>query len=69
VDPMAEGCQTPRPPLDMPMSRTSWIDSDYTDEAARPIVSVESLLGVQCSRKDRPVMASRWEKAMEPSVC
>ncbi|KDQ55163.1 hypothetical protein JAAARDRAFT_37689 [Jaapia argillacea MUCL 33604] len=29
-------CETPRPPLDMPMLRRSWIDSDYTNESVSP---------------------------------
>lgn len=32
-------CQTQRPPLDMPLSRKSWIDFEHTDTAANPKVS------------------------------
>ncbi|THH18526.1 hypothetical protein EW146_g2475 [Bondarzewia mesenterica] len=31
-------CLTLRPPLDMPLSRRSWIDKDYTNESATPKV-------------------------------
>ncbi|KAA1470647.1 phospholipid/diacylglycerol acyltransferase [Dentipellis sp. KUC8613] len=34
--PGGEDCETPRPPLDMPFSRTSWIDSEFTDETITP---------------------------------
>ncbi|KAJ8696245.1 phospholipid:diacylglycerol acyltransferase [Pleurotus ostreatus] len=36
IEPEQDGCQSPRPPLDMPMSRRSWIDSEYTDERVNP---------------------------------
>ncbi|KAF9501792.1 phospholipid:diacylglycerol acyltransferase [Pleurotus eryngii] len=36
IEPEQDGCQSPRPPLDMPMSRRSWIDSEYTDERINP---------------------------------
>ncbi|KAJ8521178.1 hypothetical protein ONZ45_g2062 [Pleurotus djamor] len=36
VEPVQENCQSPRKPLDMPMSRRSWIDSEYTDEQITP---------------------------------
>jgi hypothetical protein len=29
---------SPRPPLDLPLSRRSWIDSEYTDETLNPKV-------------------------------
>lgn len=32
-------CGTKRPPLDMPLSRKSWIDFEHTDAAANPKVS------------------------------
>ncbi|KAF4567493.1 hypothetical protein EYR36_011115 [Pleurotus pulmonarius] len=38
IEPEQDGCQSPRPPLDMPMSRRSWIDSEYTDERINPKV-------------------------------
>ena len=31
-------CTSPRPPLDMPMYRTTYIDADYTDEMVYPRV-------------------------------
>lgn len=31
-------CQTPLAPLNMPLSRRSWIDADYTDNNAKPKV-------------------------------
>jgi len=31
-------CSSTRPPLDMPLSRRSWIDFDYSDASARPRV-------------------------------
>lgn len=36
-DPSEDGC-TPRSPLDMPLSRRSWIDSEYTNETISPKV-------------------------------
>lgn len=36
IEPEQDGCQSPRPPLDLPMSRRSWIDSEYTDERINP---------------------------------
>lgn len=32
----ASDCLTPRAPLDLPLMRRSWIDAEYTDEAAQP---------------------------------
>ena len=29
-------CVTPRSPLDMPLSRKTWIDAEYTDESVAP---------------------------------
>ena len=38
-DPAYEGnCTSPRPPLDMPLYRTTYIDADYTDETINPPV-------------------------------
>ncbi|EJF65205.1 phospholipid:diacylglycerol acyltransferase [Dichomitus squalens LYAD-421 SS1] len=38
-DPAHEGnCTSPRPPLDMPMYRATYIDAEYTDEAIDPPV-------------------------------
>ena len=31
-------CTSPRPPLDMPLSRSTFIDAEYTDEALTPPV-------------------------------
>ncbi|KAF8160852.1 Lecithin:cholesterol acyltransferase-domain-containing protein [Crassisporium funariophilum] len=36
VDPESQGCFDTRPPLDMPLSRKSWIDAAYTNETAWP---------------------------------
>ncbi|EIN06718.1 Lecithin:cholesterol acyltransferase [Punctularia strigosozonata HHB-11173 SS5] len=33
-----EHCESLRPPLDMPLYRSTWIDSEYTDETANPKV-------------------------------
>ncbi|TFK44430.1 Lecithin:cholesterol acyltransferase-domain-containing protein [Crucibulum laeve] len=38
VEPSAEGCSSPRAPLDMPLSRKSWIDAEYTNDTISPKV-------------------------------
>ena len=44
-------CTSPRPPLDMPLSRTTYIDAEYTDEHANPRV----LNGVKMGEGDGTV--------------
>ncbi|KIJ65858.1 hypothetical protein HYDPIDRAFT_109905 [Hydnomerulius pinastri MD-312] len=38
TDPGTDSCDSPRPPLDMHFSRSSWIDAEYTDETVTPKV-------------------------------
>ncbi|KAL7281367.1 hypothetical protein ACG7TL_004677 [Trametes sanguinea] len=44
-------CTSPRPPLDLPLARTTHIDAEYTDEAARPRI----LNGVKMGEGDGTV--------------
>ncbi|KAJ7594635.1 Lecithin:cholesterol/phospholipid:diacylglycerol acyltransferase [Mycena floridula] len=50
-DPSISGCSTPRAPLDMPLLRKSWIDSEYTNEQISPKV----LNGVKMGEGDGTV--------------
>lgn len=38
LDPDDRSCTTPRPPLDLPLLKTSWIDAEYTDLENQPVV-------------------------------
>lgn len=41
----ADDCSSPRPPLDLPLSRTSWIDYEYTNDTVQPPITNGVRLG------------------------
>ena len=50
-----------RPPLDMPLSRQSWIDKDYTDESVTPKVRVACAARVRIGDTHAADRVSCWQ--------
>lgn len=79
-DSAGNNCTNPRPPLDMPLERLSWIDSAYSNETAWPKVRRDSrspranacrslIQAFFFAIPIRFVMVLRWEKEMGQLVC